>query len=84
MRGQAMMTEWAWPMASAMWLLMLAFWILVIVGIVVVIRRFAIPPGETPPLHRNQNTPLDILRRRYAAGEIDHDQFARMKKDLEN
>jgi putative membrane protein len=82
MRGQAMMTEWAWPMASAMWLLMLAFWILVIVGIIVVIRRLAIPPRET--LTGRQDTPLEILRRRYAAGEIDRDQFTRMKKELEN
>jgi putative membrane protein len=84
MRGQAMMAEWAWPMASAMWLLMLAFWILVIVGIILVIRRFAVPPRETPPLSARQDTPLEILRRRYAAGEIDRDQFTRMKKELEN
>jgi putative membrane protein len=28
------------------------------------------------------DTPLDILRRRYAAGEISHDEFERMKREL--
>jgi putative membrane protein len=62
---------------------MLAFWILVIVGIILVIRRFAVPPRDTPPLSGKQDTPLEILRRRYAAGEIDREQFEGMKKDLE-
>jgi putative membrane protein len=82
MRGQAMM-EGIWPMASLMWLLMLAFWILVIVGIILVIRRFSVPPREPPPPSDKHDSPLDILRRRYAAGEIDREQFARMKKELE-
>jgi putative membrane protein len=84
MGGQAMMAEWAWPMMSGMWLLMLAFWILVIVGIIVVIHRIAIAPRETPSLHSKREPPLEILRKRYAAGEIDREQFERMKKDLES
>jgi putative membrane protein len=84
MRGQAMMMEWAWPMASAMWLLMFIFWVLVIVGIVIVIRRFAAPPRHPPEAGGREDSPLEILRRRYAAGEIDREQFARMKRELEN
>ena len=29
-------------------------------------------------------TPLDILKKRYAKGEIDEEEFARKKKDLES
>jgi len=29
-------------------------------------------------------TPLDILKKRYAKGEIDKDEFEKMKKDLES
>lgn len=36
---------------------------------------------------RNKNsheeTPMDILKRRYASGEIDKDQFEKMKHDIE-
>jgi putative membrane protein len=33
------------------------------------------------PVHRSE-TPLEILKRRYAAGEIDKEQFEAMKRDL--
>ena len=29
-----------------------------------------------------KENPLDILRKRYARGEINHDQYEQMKKDL--
>lgn len=81
MGGKEMMMH-GWPMASGMWLLMLFFWILVIVGIIMVIRRFSVPPREGPA--SKGDTPMEILRRRYAAGEIDREQFEEMKRDLEN
>ncbi|MDO9229215.1 MAG: SHOCT domain-containing protein [Syntrophales bacterium] len=36
--------------------------------------------GQTPTQNEN---PLDILRRRYAKGEIAREEYERMKKDLE-
>jgi putative membrane protein len=32
--------------------------------------------------HTSQNDALDILKRRYASGEITKDQFEEMKKDI--
>ncbi|WP_338669541.1 SHOCT domain-containing protein [Pseudodesulfovibrio methanolicus] len=36
--------------------------------------------GSGPESHAE--TPLDILKRRYAAGEIDKEQYEQMKRDL--
>ncbi len=61
---------------------MALFWIVVVVAIVLAIRalgdrpRYAGPPG--PP----RETPLEILQRRYAAGEIDRREFEEKKRDL--
>jgi putative membrane protein len=37
--------------------------------------------GNTPTQHES---PMDILKRRYAKGEIAKDEYERMKKDLES
>ena len=37
-------------------------------------------PGENRP--SNQESAMEILKRRYAAGEIGKDEFENMKKDL--
>ena len=31
-----------------------------------------------------KENPLDILRKRYARGDINHDQYEQMKKDLQH
>jgi len=62
------------------WIIMLVFWILVIAGIVVLARRLTSRqgPNESP-----SKSPIDILKERYARGEIDREQFEQMKRDLE-
>ena len=59
------------------WLMMLVFWVLVVVGIVV-LMRFAVGTDA----RRGGETPLEILRRRYAAGELTKEQFEQMKRDV--
>lgn len=57
---------------------MLVFWILLIVGVVLLVRWLS----ARGRMNRGKS-PLDILKERYARGEINREDFERMKKDLE-
>ncbi len=58
---------------------MLVFWGLVIVGIVVLIRALA---GRGPAGATHPDSAMEMLRRRYAAGDITKEQFEEMKRTL--
>jgi putative membrane protein len=71
---------WMWGLGMGFGgLVMLAFWGALIVGIVLLIRSMGM--GRGPVSH---TTPLDTLKRRYAAGEITREQYELMRKDLES
>jgi putative membrane protein len=61
-----------------MMLMMLIFWGVVIVGIVLGIRWLA-SQGKEP---HSTDAALDILRQRYARGEINKEEFEAKKRDL--
>ena len=61
---------------------MLAFLALVVVGLVVLLRvldRDKNGPASGGP---SRETPLEILDRRYASGELTKEQFEQMRQDL--
>lgn len=76
--------EWGAGM-HAMWglwgvgmmLMMLVFWGVVIAGLVLAVRWLARRTGEG-----RSDSALEILRQRYARGEIDRDEFEARKRDL--
>jgi putative membrane protein len=73
---------WTWGLGMGLgWLAMLAFWGALVVGAVAAARWLGgtAAPGGTPA----SETPLEILRRRFAAGEIDREQYERMRQALE-
>ena len=65
-------------------LLMMVFWVLVIGGIVLLIV-WAVGQGvrAAPGGARREDAALDILKQRYARGEITQEQFDQMRRDLE-
>lgn len=64
-------------------ILMLIFWVAVIVGIIFLIRWLVVSSqaGGQVTGH-GADTALDILRKRYARGEINKEEFEEKKKDL--
>ena len=80
--------EWSWGMHPMWWmwgagglimmLMMLVFWGLVITGVVLAIR-WLLGQGRGP----QHDAALDILRQRYARGEINREEFEARKRDLE-
>jgi putative membrane protein len=65
-------------------LFMWVFWFILLALIVVIIRAVLI--GITPDKDNKQlqkDTPLDILKIRYASGEIDEEEFERRRRELE-
>lgn len=68
---------WGWGMGFG-WLFMTIFWVLVVLGIVYLVRTLAAKEKSGPA----EELPLDILKRRYAKGEISKEEYDRIKDDL--
>ena len=69
------------------WIFMIVFWGLVIWAIVALVRgNFGNGHGcghdHGDGAHGKDKSPLDILKERYAKGEIDKKEFDERKKDL--
>jgi putative membrane protein len=62
------------------WLFMLLFWVLIIAGAFLVIRWLV--DQASPAGTGVHDTALEILKKRYARGEITKDQYEAMKQDL--
>lgn len=83
--GPGMMGGWGmgYGMGWFGMIISLAFWILIIVGLVFLIRWLAMSVRDAGGKgHANGETALDILKKRYARGEINKDEYETVKKDI--
>ncbi|MBW1609114.1 MAG: SHOCT domain-containing protein [Deltaproteobacteria bacterium] len=72
-----------WGMGWFGMIFMLLFWGLIIVGLVFLIRWLIQATGDRSHSGVSMgSTAMDILKERYAEGEINRDEFESMKKDL--
>ncbi|HVI70113.1 MAG TPA: SHOCT domain-containing protein [Pyrinomonadaceae bacterium] len=69
---------WGW-MTGFGWIFMIPFWALIILG-VVALARSLFSTGNSA--NSGDRRPRDILKERYARGEITRDQYGRMRRDL--
>ncbi len=61
---------------------MIIFWILILVGLVFFIKWLVQNTGRSQTGVDDGNRALEILKERYARGEIDKAEFETMKTDL--
>lgn len=62
---------------SVMWILL----ILIVVILIAVIKVMV--GGNSGKINQKEDTPLEILEKRYAHGEIDEQEFNQRRKELE-
>lgn len=65
-----------------MMLPMLLFWVLIILGGVVLVRKLSQSSHCNPPV-LVPGTAHEILKERYAKGQITRDEYEQMKKDIQ-
>lgn len=76
--GPGMMGGW-----GSGWFMM-AFWILVLFGLILLIRWILVITNTDKGFSAGRSGALDILKMRYAKGEIDKDEFEAKKVDIAN
>ncbi len=70
---------WGW---GGMWFGWL-FWLIIIAVIIWAVVRITGSAASRSNSSPSTESPLDILKKRYARGEISREEFEQMKKDLE-
>lgn len=76
------MMEWMPMMGPFMWLFMVLFWGGVIILFIFLVQCFFSKEKIGKEVNPSQSA-LDILKSRYAKGEITQEEYNQIKKDLE-
>lgn len=72
----------AWPFLLLRGVGSFLFWLLVFAGIFLIFRSLAGRPSTSAIGPATSESPLDILKRRYAKGEINKEQYEEMRSTL--
>ncbi len=79
--GWGISNGYGWSGGLIGMLSMVLFWGLIIVGIIVLVRWFSGQPGDGPCPSWGESA-LEVLKKRYAIGEINKEEFERIKANL--
>lgn len=77
--NNSMMNFGSTPFGGFGWIFMILWWVLIIAGIVMLIRWLT---AQSSGSRNSERSPLEILKERYAKGEIDKKEFEDRKKDI--
>jgi putative membrane protein len=75
------MNHWWWGPGFG-WIFMVLFWVLIILGIVA-LGRWLFSGRGGAGAGGPEKGPLDIVKERYARGEITREQYEQMRRDLQ-
>lgn len=70
------------PFGSFGWIFMLLWWALIILAVVALVRWLAGQGTGSRNPRDYEKPPLEVLKERYARGEIDKKEFEEKKRDL--
>ncbi|WP_198552600.1 SHOCT domain-containing protein [Psychromonas sp. MB-3u-54] len=59
---------------------MIAFWIILIIVFVLLVKLYT---SQSSVTMEKEESPIEIIKKRYASGKIDKEEFEQKKKDLE-
>jgi len=80
--GPGMMWGWGHPVGWLWMVMMGVFWVALIIAVIFLIRWLLLSKGDRGSEVLREESPLEILNKRYAKGEIDKQEFVEKKKDL--
>ncbi len=60
------------------WMMMVIWWVIIIAAVAVVIKSFSQPKWQYP----REDSAIEILKKRYARGDISKEEFEEKKKEL--
>ncbi len=67
---------WLWH------IIVMVFWIAVVVGIIFLIRWLVVSAGAGGRAAGSEESAFEVLKRRYAWGEVNKQEYEEKKKDL--
>ncbi|MCL5265824.1 MAG: SHOCT domain-containing protein [Chloroflexi bacterium] len=82
MMGWGMMGGFGFGFSPVYGIIMAVFWVSIVVGIIALVV-WLFQQGRPTEAGPGAGLALDILRERYAKGEITREQFEQMRRDLE-